>query len=371
MRWHKASEEFLVNRRPVATVGLLWSQQNTDFYGRDAADELVDQPYRGMLQALIRARIPYLPLHADYIDRDAAGLAVLILPNLAAMSDAQCAAVLRFVERGGALFASGDSTLYNEGGDPRPDFALAGLFGAHAAGGRRAATGSSQTYLRLKPEWRARGWGPKIGNEPPAAGERHPVLRGFDETDILPYGGVLEAMRTDPGVIVPLTFIPSFPAMPPETAWMREPKTNIPGLVLSERGKARIAYMPADIDRRYSRENLPDHGNLLANIVRWAAGGDIPLAVEGPGLVDCHLYEQSGKLILHLVNLTSAGTWRAPLEELIPVGPFKVRVRLPRGASARRVRLLVSGASAKLEVKGDWAAFELRSLLDHEVAVVS
>ena len=72
MRWHKASEEFLVNRRPVATVGLLWSQQNTDFYGRDAADELVDQPYRGMMQALIRARIPYLPLHADYIDRDAA-----------------------------------------------------------------------------------------------------------------------------------------------------------------------------------------------------------------------------------------------------------------------------------------------------------
>jgi hypothetical protein len=142
-------------------------------------------------------------------------------------------------------------------------------------------------------------------------------------------------------------------------------------LVLSQRGKARIAYMPADIDRRYSRENLPDHGNLLANIVRWAAGGDIPLAVEGPGLIDCHLYEQSGKLILHLVNLTSAGTWRAPLEELIPVGPIKVRVRLPRGASARRVRLLVSGASGKLEVKSDWAAFEVRSLLDHEVAVVS
>jgi hypothetical protein len=197
------------------------------------------------------------------------------------------------------------------------------------------------------------------------------VLRGFDETDILAYGGVLEAMRTDPGVIVPLTFIPSFPTMPPETAWMRAPKTDIPGLVLSQRGKARIAYMPADIDRRFSRENLPDHGNLLANIVRWAAGGDIPLAVEGPGLIDCHLYEQSGKLILHLVNLTSAATWRAPIDELIPVGPFKVRVRLPRGATARRVRLLVSGAAGKLEVKADWAAFEVRSLLDHELAVIS
>ena len=102
---------------------------------------------------------------------------------------------------------------------------------------------------------------------------------------------------------------------------MRQPKTDIPGLVLSTRGKSRIAYMPADLDRRYTREHLPDHGDLLANIVRWAAGDDIPLAVEGPGLIDCHLYTQGNRLILHLVNLTSAGTWRAPVEELIPGRP--------------------------------------------------
>ena len=31
-RWHKDHEEFLVNRRPIASVGVVWSQQNTDFY---------------------------------------------------------------------------------------------------------------------------------------------------------------------------------------------------------------------------------------------------------------------------------------------------------------------------------------------------
>jgi hypothetical protein len=60
-RWHKAHEEFLVNRQPIASVGVVWSQQNTDFYGRDDADLLVDLPWRGITQALIRARIPYLP----------------------------------------------------------------------------------------------------------------------------------------------------------------------------------------------------------------------------------------------------------------------------------------------------------------------
>ncbi|MBD0364898.1 MAG: beta-galactosidase, partial [Flavisolibacter sp.] len=76
--WHKANEEFLINRRPVSSVGVVWSQQNTDFYGRDNADELMELPWRGMTQALIRARIPYLPVHADYIERDAGQFSVLV-----------------------------------------------------------------------------------------------------------------------------------------------------------------------------------------------------------------------------------------------------------------------------------------------------
>ena len=48
MRWHEANEQYLVNRQPVAAVGVVWSQRNTDFYGRDEAAELVDAPYRGV-----------------------------------------------------------------------------------------------------------------------------------------------------------------------------------------------------------------------------------------------------------------------------------------------------------------------------------
>jgi hypothetical protein len=368
MRWYKENERYLVSRQPRAAVGLVWSQRNTDYFGRDDADELVEAPYRGFMQALIRARIPYLPVHADHIERDSANLAALILPNLGAMSDAQCAAVRRFVEKGGGLLASGASSLYDEQGESRGDFALAELFGAHA-GSRVDAASSARarhTYLRLHPELRARVWGPKAGDEPPPAGERHPVLKGFDETDIIPYGGVLEPSRTDPEAAVPLTFVPEFPIYPPETAWMREPKTAIPGLVL----KGRAAYLAADLDRRFAHENLPDHGDLLANVVRWLAGDRIPLSVEGRGLIDFNLYTQPGRLILHAVNLTSAATWRAPIHELIPIGPLSVKVRLPEGVRARGARMLVAGGSAKPKVAGGWASFTIESVLDHEVAVI-
>src|ERR1051326_6654002 len=47
MRWYKNNQEYLENRQPVAAAGVIWSQRNTDFFGRDNSDDLVDAPYRG------------------------------------------------------------------------------------------------------------------------------------------------------------------------------------------------------------------------------------------------------------------------------------------------------------------------------------
>lgn len=387
MKWAKANETFLVRREPVASVGVLWTQRNTDFFGRDDAADLVDAPYNGFMHALVRARIPYLPVHADDVEREGQRFSLLILPNVGALSDGQCASIRRFVAQGGSLLATGASSLYNEWGDARSDYGLADLFGAHlkgpapklaASADRRGARRANpdrfapdgHTYLRLIPELRATVDGPKAGDEPAVTGRRHPVLKGFEETDIIPYGGTLFELKTDPGVVVPLTFIPPFPTYPPETSWMRVPKTAIPGLILSEKGNSRVAFMPADIDRRYGREHLSDHAQLLANVVQWAAGGSIPLLVEGPGFLDCHLYRQDQRLILHVVNLTSAATWRAPLEELIPVGPAKVRVKLPAGVSGKSARALVRGGHVAVSTKSGVATFEVASILDHEVIVI-
>ncbi len=371
LKWHQANEEFLINRKPVATAGVVWSQQNMDFYGQDSPDQLVELPWRGITQALIRSRIPYLPVHADHIDRDASHFSALVLPNLCAMTDNQAASIRRFVEKGGGLLATGESSLFNEWGDPRGDYALADLFGAHAAGSV-GTTPTLHTYLRLSPELRGQTDGPKNGTEPPVSGTRHRILSGFDETDILAYGGLLQPRRIDPGTEVLLTFIPEFPIYPPETAWMRQPKTDIPGLILNSMSqKGRVVFLPADIDRQFGRYNLPDHGNLLANIIRWTMKDNIPLTIDGKGLVDCHLYSQTGRMILHIVNLTSAGTWRQPVDELIPVGPFTVSIKLQEDVSGKNLKLLVSNLNVRTTVKDGWCRFEIQSILDHEVAVIN
>ena len=381
MHWHKDNEQYLLNRTPVANIGVVWSQDNTDFYGRDDADELVELPYRGMTQAMVRARIPYLPVHADHIDRDAAKFSVLVLPNLALMTTGQVAAVKRFVDGGGSLIATGDSSLFDEMGDARSDYALSDVFGAHVVSRsnpkedakiEKLATYAYHTYMRLTPELRSQMAGPHTSNEPAIVGKRHPILKGLEETDILPYGGLLQPLRVDAGAEVLMTYIPQFPTYPPEKAYMREPKTDIPGIIVRTNNKGgRIAFLPADIDKQFARFNHPDHGNLLENIIRWAAKENLPMSVQGAGLVDCHLYQQPGRMVLHIVNLTSAATWRQPLDELIAIGPLKIKVKLPKSISGRNIQSLVSKSKIPVTVADGFAQFEIKSILDHEVVVIS
>ncbi len=377
-RWHEANEQYLVDRRPVASVGVVWSQDNIDFYGRDDAQTFWRHPWMGVTRAMIRARIPYLPVHADHIGRDAGGLRVLVLPNLAALSDAQCAAIRRFVEAGGSLVATGETSLCDEWGERRADFALSDILGVSHLGAfhghhHRLQTSwddwVQHTYLRLSPELRAGVYGPRAGTEPPAAGTRHPLLSGFDETDLLPFGGRLEAVRAAEGTQAPAVYVPPFPVFPPEMSWMRNPGGTLPAVVVREHPRGgRIAYFAADVDRCFGRDNLPDHARLLANAIRWAAGDGIPLRVEGRGLLDCHLYSQGpSRMVLHIVNLTA--TESKPLHELIPVGPVSVGLRWPGGA-APSAKLLAAGGAPKVALREGWAEIKLDSIEDHEVIVV-
>jgi hypothetical protein len=95
------------------------------------------------------------------------------------------------------------------------------------------------------------------------------------------------------------------------------------------------------------------------------------LRVQGAGLVDCHLYRQQNTLILHLVNLTSSGTWRAPIDELIRIGPLDVAVKLPKGVRAAKARLTVSTGTIPVHTNQGWARFSVKSILDHEMIFIS
>ncbi|MCI2419574.1 hypothetical protein MOQ72_19190 [Saccharopolyspora sp. K220] len=197
-------------------------------------------------------------------------------------------------------------------------------------------------------------------------------MDGLDDTDIVAFGGRLEEVVADAEAIVPLTFIPAFPIFPPETSWMRQSATDHPALVLPPvaQSAGRVAYRASDLDRCLGRDDQRDHATLLANIVRWAVGEDMPLAVSGPGLVDCNLYRQNARRILHLGNVGATSPIPGRQADLVPVGPLQVRVRADMPDGDTKIRLLVAETDVPANASDGWVSFTVPRIVDHEVAVI-
>ena len=82
-------------------------------------------------------------------------------------------------------------------------------------------------------------------------------------------------------------------------------QTDTPMVYLRKVGKGRVVYFPFDLDRCFWETSNQDHLALLRNAVAWAAGGEQPLTVTGPGMVDVSYWRQKNSVTAHLVNLTN------------------------------------------------------------------
>jgi len=352
-QWHYSAERYLRDREPAARVALVYSQQTSVYYGGAQAQAMVGDAVNGMYHALVEARIPFEMVHDRKLD-ELSRFKLAVLPNVAALSDAQCEALRRFVAGGGSLVATFATSLHDEWGTPRQDFGLGDVFGVRYQG--RILGPLRNSYLAFR-------------GKPGAA--RHPILAGFDDaaytvnciraTDAVPTTAVADA---------PIILIPGYPDLPMEYVYERAPRGNTPQVFLRDLGKARTVYFPMDLDRTFWEVLLEDHGRLLANAVRWAMNEEQPVAVEGPGLLDVTLWRQPHALVLHLVNFTNPMMMKGPIRQLTPVGAQRVRLRVPAGRKAVHARLLVRGKKTEMRAVPGGVEVTVPTILDHEVVAV-
>jgi hypothetical protein len=168
-----------------------------------------------------------------------------------------------------------------------------------------------------------------------------------------------------------MTYVPPFPSSPIDEVYPRVERTDVPGLVVGTFGRGRVAYMPADFDRRYGVDPIADHRALLENLLAWATGLAAPLRVVGPAKLATRLEQRGDGLVLHLVNLTGADNQAGAVRETTPVGPLQVSVALPPGTNPAAATLLVAGRHAPMRIDGRQAVFELDQVAEHEMVVLA
>jgi len=197
---------------------------------------------------------------------------VLALPNIANLSDAQCAQLKSFVEKGGGLVATHETSLYDERGRRRDDFGLAGLFGASFAG--NVIERQQNAYLNIEDH-------------------SHPLLVGLEHAGRMIHGVKRVEIRTAPGLRAPLMTVPTYPDLPMEEVYVRDTATTIPGVMAHSSGSGRVVYFPWDIDRtfweimcrttglfwRMPSVGPPTRSNRFGSMARRARCGAVEAAV--------------------------------------------------------------------------------------------
>jgi hypothetical protein len=301
------------------------SESSQELSGLDpqAVETEIGMPRAGMARALLEAHIPFDVVSEHNVTVDLlARYRVVILPNNRVVPGRIAALIRDYVNHGGGLLATFETSLYYADGTRRPDVDFADLFGA--------------TWLSSVP----------VGPSRIAfAGPAHPVtddpamralMGGHGMTT---YWGRYARVRPAPGTAIPLAGIDAAHEQDPANRdWM-------PAL-FHEWGKGRVAYFPAAIDAAYYDAGYPYERMLLANAVRWAAGSPPPVEVRAPMCVLANALKQEDgrtrRTIVHLLNDVnstmghgSASDKRFAIrEETVPISGVKVLFRGQRPTRA-------------------------------------
>lgn len=344
------NERYLRNTAPMARVGMVFTEQNRN-YGKEAWQQKSGDHALGMYHTLIEARMPFEMVNDRLLDAEhLKPYKLLILPNIAALSIEQCGQIRKFVEEGGSLLATFETSLYDVTGQRRTDFGLADLFGVSFD--QNVEGPMQNSYLRLKKDQKTNQF--------------HPVIKDLE--DAFRIINTIHQVKVIPKITFPdpVTLIPSYPDLPMEDVYPRVPETDTRELYLRQLGNGRVAYFPGDIDRTFWQIMSADHSKLLQNTIRWALNEEPIVEVKGPGVIDVTVWRQKESMTVHLVNLTNPMMMKGPFRELIPVDQ-QVSISVPSGAIVNGVSLLVRGQKTDFKINEGKIIVNVPQIHDHEI----
>jgi hypothetical protein len=350
--WLAEVEPYLRDAQSLADVAIVWSPPTFWVAGWTNMRPAPTDAFNGWYHALLEGRIPFdlLPewkLTTDTVHR----YRVLILPSQTFLREESLTALQNFVAQGGGIVACFEAGARDLWGSPHAGMAWSELLGVRRID--EPPPPLRHCYMRLNPPERT-----------------HPLLKGFDDTDVLPGATFLSRVEALEGTTRLLTFVPTYPVHPPEKVYPNPKRTEV-GLLFCRERNGRTVYWAMDGDAAYWRSRLPDHRRLLLNAVHWVRrDAPLPVRVEGEGLLDVTVWQQGNRLLVHLVNLNTPNLFGGPVTELLPVGEQWVRLPLSSPSPPQAVRLLRAKVTPEVQQRSDGWWVKIPKVVDHEILVV-
>jgi len=350
--WAAKHDAHLKTRRSIANIGVVMGQSTQLFYkGPEAAhsSQYMRETTHGLYEMLLSGRFAFDFVHEDRLDSEhLSKYRVLLLPNVAMLSDRQCQQIRDYLRSGGSIMASFETSLYDENMKKRAEFGLSDLLGTSKASDAIGTNGNA-CYSRIE--------------------RQHPILTGFTDTNWLP--GTQNRLPVKPVQSPILTVVPGFVQYPPELAYPPASHTDEPAVVLREIGQSRTAYFPGDIERTWW---LTGHGDLLRlqhNTIRWLTRDESVVHVQGEGFIEMFAWETAPGYAVHLLNYTNPNAHHGWVRDTYPLGPQTVSMKLPSGVNVKSVELLRSEQNVSFYLRDGTLRFTIPQIEDYEVAAMT
>jgi len=357
--WLAANEPHFRNKQSIADIGVLYPQSTIAFYRSGnkpgswrGSDRVQTSEYlQGLYYALLEGRFLFDFVHQEDLNPDSLKkYRVLLIPNAAYLRDDECRQIKQFVSDGGSLFATFETSRYNEWGDARDNFGLSELFGAKLGG--EALGPYANSYMRIE--------------------ERNEITRAFENTALLPGAENRVPVIASESHKPFLTVVPYYPAYPPEMVFPRKPRTDEPAAILRRAGTSRIAYFPGDIDRTFWRSGNVDLSQLIQNTISWLLGETRrPVTVRGEGMAEVFAWETEPGYAVHILNYNNPNMTRGYIRRFYAIGRQRVEFELPAGKRVNNVRALRTGHRLAFRREGQRLYIEVPSVVDYEVVAIT
>ena len=272
----------------VKYIALHYSQQNRDFrpseipknIGQTYYHEIGQKDAYGAYEMLNRSHLLFDFLLDERLNCETLSqYRVLFLSNSACLSDEQCEAIRRFVDEGGTLIATHETSLLDELGRERGKFALSDVLGVEYRGPRGGANDHSIIYVPHDAEL-SRKFGYVIcfyGQESAVS-----ILPDAD-IHMLCTRSCLEGER----------LLKDF-----------DPRMNYdssePAITIHRFGKGQAIYICGDVGGAYMNNPYPPLKQLIADLVKRTTP---PIEFEMPEAIEMTAaHRGADELMIHLLN---------------------------------------------------------------------
>ena len=310
-RYLAKNTDVLSNSIPAMDVGIYYSRKSCEqLRAVNDKKDMYGVMTKGVERVLLENHIQYSFIPDSELSLESLKrIKALLLPNAAYLSDKEISIIRAYVEQGGGLIASYETSLYDESGNKRTDFGLSDLFGVHYTGMNMDTFDETYQLIREKDS---------------------PLFNGIGDTDLIMNDGrTLLCISSDSKEHQVLTtHVPQIPGQPPEYAWIPSIETESPVIVSGTYGKGKVVYFANYADAQCYLNGHSDFTEIYKNAVDYVSGKNYLLNSNAPRSVHVNVVEQQEDkkhLIVALVN--TGGTAQRPIKEILPA--YHVEVKIP------------------------------------------